>query len=181
MKKILAALLCVGILLSLGACAASQPTTAPTAAGATSFEGLSQTVIDTLKKMGYTEETWSALSYQEQQALLTAAYAMIATGSTTQSKGYTLEDVEKGGQYMITVSDGKLESYFELYYREGILIKMKVSILQEDGSEEVTNVSKEEIDAFGMYGIDYSSGATAVVNALKIRGFTRVYIAKRGE
>ncbi len=187
MKKFLIMLLCVGMLLSLVACASSEQATTSSAGEASGYEGLSASVVTALENMGYTEEKWSALSTQEQQAVLTAVYAMLREDATTaptqstQAPKYTLEDVEGNGRYMITVADSVMENYFELYYRDGALLRIYVN-LSEEGSEEnpqIIEISGEEIQTFHLFSIDYTAGATAVVEALKAQGYIRVFIAKR--
>ncbi len=184
MKKFLIALLCAGMLLSIAGCTPrSQPTEAST--GAASFDSLSQSVQAMLMEMGYTPESWAAVAAQEQQAILTAVNALLredaATNTTQATKPaqLTLADVEAGGRYLVTVSDSMMWNYFELYYLDGVLTRIYVNFSKDGSEEDIMDIKGDDIQQFGLFFIDYTAGATAVVNALAEQGYDRVFIAKR--
>ena len=152
--------------------------------------GLSEEMIAALGEIGMSEEEFASLPAEEQDALrseLGFEVGAIDGGEENDkkpSKKATLSDVDKGGDYVVTVGDGMLWNYYELYYRDGKLWKIVTHFMKSEGEDEEVQVieGEEAISEFNLFDIDYSGSASTVVSRIKNAvGYDSVYIEHNAE
>ncbi len=138
-----------------------------------------------LEEAGISQEEYAAMSDEQKQALLDELGVVAPIGKeekpqeTPKAEKHTLDDVSKGGNYVVTVSDSMRWNYFELHYENGKLVKIVVSFQKNDEEEpEIEIIEGDAVADYGLYFIDYTQDAATVVNELINQGFTNIFIEK---
>lgn len=139
-----------------------------------------------LEEAGISQKDFEAMSDEQKQAILdelgikgNVSGGKEETKPTEKPKKATLDDVRKGGKWVVTVGDSMLWNYVELHYEDGKLVKIYVSFQKNDDEPaDIMTAEGDEIADFGLYFIDYTDDVSTVVNALIDNGFTNTYIEK---
>ena len=144
-----------------------------------SIDGLSESQMAMLNEMGISEKEFNAMSKEKQEAILLEVGAVSNSNKQETTKKTTLDDVRNGGNYVVTVGDSMLWNYFELHYQDGKLVKIVTSFQKNDEqSADVETFEGENVKECTIFFIDYTDDVNSVVNALKDKGYTYVYIEK---
>ena len=159
MKKIVALLLSVTLLIALAGCGTDETgTTQPPAEGSDL-----QASAEVLEILGMTAEEFAALEPDVRQALLDEVGAVLENDRNDQDTEkepvtYTPDDVMAGGSYVVVLGD--YMNSITLYYENGVLVKL-VEDFQKSFDEETSSVTYEgeALEEYGFNFIDWS-GAT---------------------
>lgn len=173
MKKMLAAMVCAALMLSMAGCAGGSASTDPvgnveTTAATKATDNVapetgSSTVevsAEILEMLGMSAEEFAAMDAAKQQAILDEIGAALEnqekeekTQAQTQSeaKGYTPDDVMAGGSYKVVLGD--YMNSITLYYEDGVLVKL-VESFQKSDEEEVESAVYEG-DSLAEYGFNF--------------------------
>ncbi len=175
MKKAIALILSAVILLSVTACGGN-------------VAGIDSDTNRLLEEAGIDPNEFAQYSEEQQTAIL---YELgIANGTTEKHPATTpkpakpkISDVSGGGSYVVTVGDSMMWNYFELHYKDGVLVKIVTSFDKSGGDDEEANVQTVEgADACaqcGWFFIDYTQSPENLVNnIMDVQGYERVYVEK---
>ncbi len=175
MKKLLALLLALTISVSMVACGSAEP-----------VGGIDKDLKQQLESAGIDPDNFAEKSPEEQQAIMdelgiSANRESNKPPATPKPKQPTLEDVSGQGSYVVTVGDSMLWNTFELYYEDGVLVKI-VTSFQKNSDEEAMVDTVEGADAVAAcewFFIDYTQNPQDLVNSIKDKQeYTQVYIQK---
>jgi len=151
---------------------------------------LSEEMLAVLLEMGISEETFYSYPYEKQKSILTELGYVVGGNNGGNSDGGndnnkpvspTLQDVNNGGEYVVTVSDGSGLNYMELHYKNGKLCKIYTHFQKNDLEEpEIETIEGDSAIAdYSFYFIDYTASPSTVVNEIQSKiGYTSVRIRK---
>lgn len=153
---------------------------------------LSEEMLAVLLEMGISEETFYSYPYEKQVAILSELGYVVGGNNGGNTNGGndnnnnkpaspTLQDVNNGGEYIVTVSDGSGFNYMELHYKNGKLYKIYTHFQKNDLEEPETETIEGEsaIADYSFYFIDYTASPSTVVNEIQSKlGYTSVKIRK---
>lgn len=139
-----------------------------------------------LEEAGITQEEYAAMSDEQKQALLDELGIKAEVGTnkeepkpTEKPKKTTIEDVENGGSYVVTVGDSMLWNYFELHYENGKLVKIVTSFQKNDEEEaEVEVIEGDAIKDYTLFFLDYTVSPSQLISDLQNYGYNNIYIEK---
>ena len=170
MKKIIAFILAMVMMISVFA-------------GCGNVGGVSDYPAE-LEEAGISQKDFEAMSDEQKQAILDELGIKAEIGTdkeepkpTEKPKAATIEDVENGGSYVVTVGD--MWNRVELHYEDGKLVSITTHFQKNDEEEpEIETITGDAIKDYGLYFIDYTQPASTVVQALQDNGFNGVSVKR---
>lgn len=137
-----------------------------------------------LEEAGISQKEYEAMSDEQKQAILDELGIKAELGTdkedpkpTEKPKAATIEDVENGGSYVVTVGD--MWNRVELHYEDGKLVSITTHFQKNDEEEpEIETVTGDAVKDYSLYFIDYTQSPSTVVKALQDNGFGGVSIRK---
>ena len=162
MKKIVLILLIVVLTFSFASCGNDTPKDKEVAGindGNSNGVEISQEI---LAKLNMTEEEFSALSPEKQQAILDELGVVIQQQKNTPEPKptpvkYTPQDVENGGKFVVVLGDWS--NTITLYYEDGVLVKVVEEFRKS--SEEEPMVAVYEGDGVNDYTFNHIDWANS--------------------
>ena len=170
MKRMIAIVLSVIMLLTAAACGSSNVDTGNVGGvdasakenGDAADQGGSSVEVsgEMLEAMGLSEEQWAAMDPAKQEMILAEMSAVLEnnkkeeqTQAQTQAakKKYTTDDVMSGGKYKVVLGD--YMNSITLYYENGKLVKIEEEFQKND--EEAAEYATYEGDDLAEYGFNF--------------------------
>ncbi len=171
MKKMMAMILCVILLMSVMGCGGTTAgtdnvgqvggTSSQEIAGEETHGGSSVEVsAEILEALGMSQEQWVAMDPAQQEAMMAEMGMVLEQGkkeeqaaqqTQAEAKSYTPDDVMAGGSYKVVLGD--YMNSITLYYENGKLVKL-VEEFQKSSEEEAYGGTYEG-DSLAEYGFNF--------------------------
>lgn len=161
MKKFVAMMLCLVMLVSVAGCGSANTDNVggiDDAAGKETTSGKVEVSAEMLEALGLSEEQFAAMDPEQQQAILGELNAVLGqekeeptTAASLNSATYTPDDVMAGGSYTVVLGD--YMNSITLYYENGKLVKL-VEEFQKSSEEEAYSATYEGAD-LADYGFNF--------------------------